>query len=142
MIQLTLVLTSLVAQAPAADPNSEKLDQAVQAAQKAAEAAEKAAEAAKTAAEAAQATAKSAAAAPAPVATAPAGAPPPAEAKPEGWKGLVGVGLIALTGNAETLTGTANAQADRNFGPWGLGIRLNGAYGQTTPQDGGAAQLT
>ncbi len=127
---LSLVLVAWLAQAPESTP-ADKLEQAVQAAQKAAEAAQKAAEAAQKAAEAAVASEQ------------PPKEAPKAEAKAaDSWKGLVGLGLIALSGNANTLTGTANAAVDKAFGEWAVGLRLNGAYGQTSPQDGGPNQLT
>ncbi|MFT3842892.1 MAG: DUF481 domain-containing protein [Myxococcaceae bacterium] len=140
MTHLAMLLTVALAQAPAETqaPAADRVEQAVQAAQKAAEAAQKAAEAAQKAAEAAAAA--TAPKGPEPIPATP--APPAPGEKKDTWRGLVGVGLIALTGNAETLTGTANAQADKSFGPWAVGLRLNGAYGQTKPQDGGAAQQT
>ena len=144
MIQMTLLVAAL-AQAPATDATAsmnDKLELAVQAAQKAAEAAQKAAEAAQKAAEAAQANTEKNVVTSASSAAAAAGAAAAPAAAPDGWKGIVGVGLIWLTGNADTLTATANAQADRKIGPWGIGIRLGGAYGQTTPQDGSANQVT
>lgn len=138
MTHLAVLLTVALAQAPSETPAPDRVEQAVQAAQRAAEAAEKAAVAAQKAAEAAAAA--TAVKAPEAIPTTP--APPAPGEKKDTWRGSVGIGLIALTGNAETLTGTANAQADKAFGPWALGLRLNGAYGQTRPQDGGASELT
>lgn len=63
----------------------------------------------------------------APPAEPPAVVPPP---NPEPWKGLVGFGLIALTGNAESLNAAATAQLDKKWGPWAFGARATGAYGQ------------
>src|SRR3954471_15132773 len=110
MTHLAVLLTVALAQAPAETPAPDRVEQAVQAAQKAAEAAEKAAVAAQKAAEAAAAAV--APKAPAEIPTTP--SPPAPGEKKDTWRGLVGVGLIAITGNAETLTGTANAQADRS----------------------------
>ncbi|MBX7101233.1 MAG: DUF481 domain-containing protein [Myxococcaceae bacterium] len=53
--------------------------------------------------------------------------------KADPWTGLVGVGLVALSGNSETLTFTANGQVDKKFGEWALGARATGAYGQSRP---------
>ncbi|MBS1150842.1 MAG: hypothetical protein H6Q89_2540 [Myxococcaceae bacterium] len=76
---------------------------------------------------------------PAPAAE-PAPAPPVVEEpKKEPWKGSVGLGLIALFGNSETLTATASAQLDKKFGEWAFGARANGAYGQARPASGGPA---
>jgi putative salt-induced outer membrane protein YdiY len=139
MTLLALAVASLLTQADAA--SNEK---AAAAAERAAESAERAAVAAEKAAAALQKIAElqAAAAGVAPAPAAPAApAAPPAEEKEE-WKGLIGLGLISLTGNAESLTGTATAQADRKMGKWAFGIRAGGAYGQTRPNDAGADQVT
>lgn len=121
---LSFALAALLSQAEVQGP-----DRAAEAAERAARSAERAAVAAQKAAEALQKIAElqaaAAAAAPPVVPTA------PAEAKKDEWTGLVGIGLIALTGNSETLTGTAAAQADKKLGNWAIGFRAGGAYGQT-----------
>ena len=114
---------------------------AAESARRAAEAAEKAAEAAQRAAEAAQKAAESVAAkpaAPAPAA-APAAAAPPA---PVTWSGTVALGLIALTGNSQTLTFATNAGFERKSPDWIWGIKAAAAYGQTTAAAGGESQVT
>lgn len=146
MTPLTLTLVSLLAQqpmvAPAAPTTESIAERAAASAAKAAEAAERAAVAAEKAAAAAQqaAEAKAPATPPATPAADAAAAPAPAEKK-ETWNGLVGVGLVSLSGNAEALTFTANAAADRKFGPWALGFRANGAYGQARPTPEQDAQV-
>ena len=49
---------------------------------------------------------------------------------------MIGIGLIALSGNAESLTATANAALDKKLGNWAFGMRLTGAYGQTRTKAG------
>lgn len=122
MILLSLTTALLLTQS---DPN--------EAAARAAAAAERAALAAEKAAEAAQKIAEATTGTPA----APAAAAPTGEPAPELWKGLIGVSFIALSGNAESITGIANAQLDRKFGNWAAGARANGAYGQTRRATGG-----
>ncbi|MFZ5441007.1 MAG: DUF481 domain-containing protein [Myxococcota bacterium] len=115
-----LTIAALLAQAePTAATTESAADKAAAAAQKAAEAAQKAAEAAMRIADVV-----------APQAAA------PAEAKKDGedkWRGNVGVGLTFITGNSQTLTLTGTAAADKKWGDWSLGIRLNGAYGLANP---------
>ncbi len=124
MTLLALALTSLLTQA---DPSSN--ERAAAAAEKAAESAERAAVAAEKAAAALQKLAELQAAA---AGVAPAAAPAAdAAPAPEVWKGLLGIGLISLTGNSESITGTVTAQADRKLGKWAIGFRAGGAYGQT-----------
>lgn len=60
---------------------------------------------------------------------APAGPPAPAP-NPDGWKGTIGIGLVAIAGNAESLNVNATASMDKKWGEWGFGTRFNGAYGQ------------
>lgn len=107
-------------------------------AERAAVAAERAAAAAQKAAEAVQRLAELQAG----LVPASAAAAAAEEPKKDPWKGMVSVGLIALFGNAETLTGTMSAQLDKKFGNWGFGARASGAYGQTRPPAGGAADVT
>ncbi len=100
---------------------------AAAAAERAALAAEKAAEAAQRIAEAQAGPAPAAAAAPAAD-----GTPPP-----ETWNGSIGVSMIALSGNAESITAMSNLAVDRKFGKWAFGARASGAYGQTRIASGG-----
>ena len=103
---------------------------AAQAAQKAAEAAQHSAEAMEKAAtaHAAETKAPAAAAGPAapPAAAAPAGPPPVA------WTGTVALGLIALTGNSQTITFSTNLALERKSEHWIWGFKGYGAYGQNT----------
>lgn len=131
MTMLTLTLLAVLSQngqdaTPAATttevaaPASEKsaADRAADAAEKAAAAAEKAATAAQKIAEAV--------------------APAPEEAKkesaPSPWTGTVGAGLQFITGNAQTLTLTANIAVDRKWEVWKVGLKLNGAYALSNPK--------
>ncbi len=59
--------------------------------------------------------------------------PPPPPPPVDPWKGNVGFGLIALTGNANAVTLTTNVGADKKWSGWGIGIRANAAYGQSQP---------
>ncbi len=128
---LTLALLSLLSQTevPAADAS---------AAERAAAAAERAAVAAQKAAEAAQKMIEAQLGTPA----APEAAPVEGEPKMDPWKGSVGIGLIAITGNAETLTGTFNAAVDKKVGNWAFGGRASAAYGQSRPAAGGPDQVS
>jgi len=128
---LTLALLSLLSQTevPAADAS---------AAERAAAAAERAAVAAQKAAEAAQKMIEAQLGTPA----APEAAPVEGEPKTDPWKGSVGIGLIAITGNAETLTGTFNAAVDKKVGNWAFGGRASAAYGQSRPAAGGPDQVS
>jgi hypothetical protein len=47
------------------------------------------------------------------------------------WSGSVGVGLIWLAGNSETLTFSGNAAAAVKLTDWIFGLKLSAAYGQT-----------
>lgn len=69
-------------------------------------------------------------------------APPVVEKPVDPWVGSVGLGLIFLTGNANSITGTANAQADKKWGEWSIGLRANGAYGQSQPDSASAPETT
>ncbi|MFT3713900.1 MAG: DUF481 domain-containing protein [Archangium sp.] len=123
---LALALSTVLAQSDAAAAQPVPAEP-MSAADKAADAAMKAAEAAQKAAEAAMRIAD--AVAPAPAAATAAATPPAAD----GWKGSVGLGLTFITGNAQTLTLTGTAAADKKWDLWSLGIRLNGAYGLANP---------
>jgi hypothetical protein len=146
-----LLVTSLHAQTPPpAQPPSPPEGAPTAAAERAAVAAERAAQAAERASEA---SARMAAAAERLAAalerTPPAtGAPAaPAEVKPaadEGsakvatentWTGSVGLGLIALTGNASTVTFNGLASAQRKTEKWIYSARAFGVYGRSRPPD-------
>lgn len=142
---LAAVLVSLVlSQAPAPQTPSPAAQPAAtapstaSAADRAAAAAEKAAQAAQVAAEAAQRAADAAAKIAAGVPAKPAAAPAPAPVPPgaDRWSGTIGVGLISLTGNARSITGTANASVSRKTDGWILGGKLSGTYGESRNADG------
>jgi putative salt-induced outer membrane protein YdiY len=117
---LTQTPTTADVAAPAA-PESTAPDRAAAAAERAAAAAEQTAVAAQRIANALAPAAPSAG----PV------APPAASA--DGWKGSAGAGLAFITGNAQTITLTANVAADRKWDAWAFGVRANGAYGLANP---------
>lgn len=111
-------------QAPSPQSSSEasSLDRAVAAAERAAQAAEKSALAAQKIAEAMAPRAQSEAKAETP--------------QPSAWKVSTGAGLQFITGNAQTLTLTANIAAERAWDPWLLSFKLNGAYALSNPNPG------
>ncbi|WP_242332968.1 MULTISPECIES: DUF481 domain-containing protein [unclassified Anaeromyxobacter] len=126
-----LLATFLVAQteAPAATTAAAPevaADRAAAAAEKAAAAALLAAEAA---ARAADAAARVAAVVPARFEV-PAAPPAPAHAVPTSWSSTVGLGLISLTGNSNTVTFNANAAAERKSASWIWGAKVSASYGQ------------
>lgn len=51
------------------------------------------------------------------------------------WSGVVGAGVIVLTGNAETTTMNGAASAQREAGGWILAGKATGVYGRTRPAD-------
>src|SRR5688500_13932496 len=115
---LTIALITLLSQtevpaadAPAATSAAASAERAASAAERAAVAAQKAAEAVAKLMEAQSA----AAAAPVVVAVV------VEEPKKDPWTGMVGLGLIAISGNSQTVTGTLNAQLDKKFGEWAFG---------------------
>lgn len=55
--------------------------------------------------------------------------------KPDAWKGSAGAGLILLTGNTNTITGTASLGAKRSWADWALEFKGGGVYGRTRPVD-------
>jgi hypothetical protein len=115
--------------APAAPSGAElRAAQAAESAEKAAEAAQKAAEAAQKAAEALQ---KPAAPPPAPPAAPP--APPAPAPQTSSWNASVGLGAIALFGNTNSVTFTANAAAEHKTETWVYAFKASGSYGETTP---------
>ena len=125
MLTPLLALHVLLAQTPeASDPGL-----------RAAQAAEKAAQAAEKAAQAAQASAESVAKLASTLTPPPAPAPQKPEEKPAAapaWTGNAGLGLIWLTGNSNSLSGTASVGVQRPFDSWIVGLKATGGYGQTT----------
>ncbi len=122
--------TLLLAQALAQEPST---DAAVQAAQQAAQAAERAAQAAERAANAAEKIAG--AAAPARVEAA------KEEAKEVTWTSVIGLGLISLTGNSRSVTGSLTASVDRVGQEWTWGAKASAAYGQSYAPGTNEAQV-
>ena len=134
MACIPMLLALLLAQgSPPVPPD------AAESARKAADAAQKAAEAAQRAAEAAERAAR-VAAGPAAPAAAPAAAAAPA--KPAVWAGTVSLGLIALTGNSQTITFSTTGAFERKSPDWIWGIKAFAAYGQTTPGGGSKSEVT
>jgi len=107
-------------------PAQEAEEKAAAAAQKAAEAAQAAAEAAARSAAAIEKVAAALSAAPAPPGPAAAAAAPPAAA----WTGLVSLGMIALTGNSESVTFKLGGSFERKSPEWIWGIKASAVYGQ------------
>jgi putative salt-induced outer membrane protein YdiY len=139
-----LLVTALQAQTPAA-PSPATPEDPPSAAERAAQAAERAAQAAERAAEAsarmAAATERLAAALERLPPAAPAGAAAPRSAaeaeahkKAPVWTGTVGLGLIALSGNASTLTFNGLASAERKTERWIYSAKAFGVYGRSRPQ--------
>lgn len=125
---------------PAPDASTralEAMEKAAASAQRAAEAAQLAAEAAAKSAVAAEKAASTPAAALATTAAAgsaakPADAPKlPDPSKTSTWTGLVGIGLIALTGNSEAVTFKGTAALERKTESWIYGVKASGVYGQS-----------
>jgi hypothetical protein len=132
MIVVTLCLLAVAAPPLAAradDAAPSAADKAAAAAVRAAEAAEKAAEAA---ARSAAAVEKMAGIAPKPAEAAPAAAAAAAPAGPPAavWTGVIGVGLISLTGNSQSLTFKASAALQRKSEEWIWGLKAGAVYGQ------------
>lgn len=135
MLTAFLVATSLQAQTPTppAPPAGTELaaERAAAAAERAAAAAEKAAEASARMAEALERLSQ-------PLAQTPPPATPPAEAKKEEapkkedqWKGSMGLGLIALSGNSSTLTFNGLGSAERKTEDWIYSVRAQAVYGRS-----------
>ena len=161
MILLALLLAQSAAAAPAATPDQRAAvaaEQAAVAAQKAAEAAQHAVEAlerslraapagptpaeAARSAEAAAADAVAAKAAAAKAADAAQKAVAVAPPDPVIWSGTVALGLIALTGNAQTITFSTNGAFERKSPDWIWGIKTFAAYGNTTAAGAGSSTVT
>ena len=127
---------------PAPDASTralEAMEKAAASAQRAAEAAQLAAEAAAKSAVAAEKAASTPAAALATTAAAgsaakPADAPKlPDPSKTSTWTGLVGIGLIALTGNSEAVTFKGTAALERKTESWIYGVKA-GPTAPSTPR--------
>jgi hypothetical protein len=126
-----LLICSLLAQTTSATSDAAtSAERAAVAAEKAAVAAQKAAEAAQKSAEAVAAVVAAKPAA-APAAAAAVVAPPPPDVV---WSGTVGLGLIALTGNSQTITFSTNAAIERKSKEWIWGFKASAAYGQSETQ--------
>lgn len=142
MLTAFLVATSLQAQTPTPPapppPAAESAsDRAAAAAEKAAAAAEKAAEASARMAAAVERLSEVLAGSPT---TGTAAAPAAAPAKPEDaakkpeWNGNIGLGLIALSGNASTLTFNGLVSAERKTQGWIYSLKAQGVYGRSRLQ--------
>ncbi len=107
--------------------------ESAEAARRAAEAAERAAAAAERSAKAVEEMAKRLEQA---EGIAPEAAPAAPAAEPTGWTGAVGLNLIALTGNSDTLTFSTTGAADRRWKDWVLSAKFAGAYGQSRVEEG------
>ncbi|HLT31278.1 MAG TPA: DUF481 domain-containing protein [Myxococcaceae bacterium] len=128
-------------EAVAEEVRASDADDAADATRAATRAAEAAAEAAAAAAKATEKLAETADR----IATA-LGAPPVVEAsapasKPQRWKGSVGVGVINLSGNANTLTVTLNGLVEYRTDDWVAQARANGAYGTSKDPTGGPSTV-
>jgi hypothetical protein len=107
---------------------STAVDRAAAAAERAAEAAQKAADAAARIAAAVEREHPSPKTATATLAAVPA---PPAAPPPSGtWAVTLGVGLISLQGNSNTLTLSGNASVERKTEDWIYAGKASGAFGQ------------
>ncbi|WP_224367759.1 DUF481 domain-containing protein [Hyalangium versicolor] len=137
MLTAFLVATSLQAQTPTppATPATEvAAERAAAAAEKAAAAAEKAAEASARMAAAVERLSEALGKPATPAAPAAPEAPPAktAEApKEDPWNGNIGLGLIALSGNASTLTFSGLASAERKTQGWIYSLKAQGLYGRS-----------
>ena len=158
MILLALLIAQTAAAAPAATPDSRAAvaaEQAAAAAQKAAEAAlraveaiersqrgtgaEKATDATRAAETAAAKTAEASSAKAADAAQKAVAAAPP---HPVIWSGTVALGLIALTGNSQTITFSTNGAFERKSPDWITGIKTYAAYGNNTAAGSGSSTVT
>lgn len=100
-------------------------------------AAREAAEAAKAAAEAAKASADALKQALAPKPAAEAAAP-----TPSAWQYQLGVNAIAISGNANAVTGKVTANVDGTWTNWAVQLRSSAAYGQSSLPNGTETQIT
>ena len=129
--------TDAVAQEAPAEETGEADDPAIAATKAAQAAAEAAASAAKATEKLAETAERIAVALGAPPATTAAAAPK----TPQRWKGSVGVGVINLSGNANTLTVTLNGLVEYRTDDWVGQVRANGAYGTSKDPNGGTSTV-
>src|SRR5438105_4942047 len=61
---------------------------------------------------------------------------------PATWTGTVALGLIALTGNSQTVTFASNAALERKSPEWIWGVKAFGAYGQSTASGAALSSVT
>jgi hypothetical protein len=138
---LTAFLVSSLLQTQTPTPPSPAADTAAErttvAAEKAAAAAERAAEASARMADAVERLTRALEKAPPEAPAAPA-APPASSAekkdeppKEDPWRGSVGLGLIALSGNSSTLTFNGLASAERKTARWIYSLKAQGVYGRS-----------
>ncbi len=126
---LAALFATALAQAPAPQPTTcSQVVDAVVAARRAADAAEKAAQAAERSAKAAEELARASAAQAPAEGAAPVPVPAPT---PKSWSAAVGLSLIAMTGNSESLTFSLTGTAERRTEHWVLSGKLAAAYGQS-----------
>lgn len=57
------------------------------------------------------------------------------------WAGTVGLSVISLTGNAESLTGALQAAAERKTQTWSVATQAFATYGQTRAAETGVNQV-
>jgi putative salt-induced outer membrane protein YdiY len=136
-----LLVTTLQTQTPTPTPPATPEDgraaaeRAAQAAERAAQAAERAAEASARMAEATERLAAALERLPSAAPPAGAAAPKPAEGEAKQaapvWTGTAGLGLIALSGNASTLTFNGLASAERKTERWIYSAKAFGVYGRS-----------
>ncbi len=129
-IALLVVATLVAPFAARAEEPASAADKAAAAAQRAAEAAEKAADAAARSAAAVEKMTAASAAPDSAKAKSPKPAEPPAAPPPQGWTGTVGLGLISLTGNSQSLTFKATGAFEHKSNEWIWGVKANAVYGQ------------
>ncbi len=122
---LALATSLMLSQTPTPAPEP-SADRATAAAERAAAAAERSAAAAERAAAALEQLQKGVPGEGAPAAAAPAAAAPTVSS----WSGTAGVALIALSGNASSLTFSANGQVEKKWERWSVGVKAFGTYGQ------------
>ena len=77
----------------------------------------------------------------APAPAAPAVTPTAAAPAPT-WTGTVTLGLIALTGNSQTVTFATNGAFERKTTEWIWSVKAFAAYGQSTASGAAGSQVT
>lgn len=71
----------------------------------------------------------------------PSSPPAGAAAKSAEWAGTVGLSVISLTGNAESLTSALQASAERKTETWRVATQAFATYGETRAAETGASQV-